>query len=366
MRRWAKLVALVAVWASASTVLLHVPGAQAVAPDATAWWWAFEDGLTTTPGRHPFDAGSLYVASHPEGPAGVAALRLALPDDNTVVQELVLTIDRRFSSPRDAPIPVRACPTNDAWATVEGGSLSTAPKADCSTGFTAGVVDGDNMRFAVGGLVRAGYLNIVLGPNETTTTATTPYNVPQPPSDPRFPKPPPTYPSTIPSHTETSPPTTAPFEVVFKKPTAEAIKLTTYTASEEGGGGEEEVANPFLDEGFAASIGIEPAPTSGTLLLPPPAPPAPSAPASGPSRRTAVRNLPPAANIVEEQERNPKVLMALVLTGLVLLYLGLLGGSGPLRRLPGPFGRVLPEPDGPVARGIGRFARPRERPPLRL
>jgi hypothetical protein len=156
--------------------------------------------------------------------------------------------------------------------------------------------------------------------------------------------------------------------VVFQKPDAASITVATYPRSQEGGEGEE-FSNPFLDEGFAASIGIDAAPAFYETALPPAVVANPTRPASGPSRHIPRQALPPTSPIAQEEEaRDPKVLMALVAAGLVLIYLGLLGGSGPLRRLPGPIGRVLPEPeaDGPVDRGIGRFARPRDHPPLKL
>lgn len=369
MRRWPMLLAAIAVWASAWSGF--VPAARAVPPETTGWWWFAAEG--TTPRNHAnLPPGSLFVAAQPqgtanptyqpEGAAAVSALRLAVADD-TSVGELVLTIDRSRTPPSQAPIAVQACPTNSAWQPAEGASLTAAPRGDCSTGLAFGIVDGDKVRFALGGLVRDGYLNVVVMPQETTTTVTTPYNVPQPPADPRFPPPPPTYPTTIPSATATTEPTTAPFEVVFVKPGPEAITVTTYPRGEEFGG--EEEFNPFLSAEFTASIGIAPPPYSAEFSVPPPIVNTPAPPAAGPSRRRG-RSLPPARNIVQEDVRDPKVLMAMVATGLVLLYLGLLGSSGPLRRLPGPIGRVLPEPEGPLNRGIGRFARPRERPPVRL
>lgn len=365
-RHWPRLTALAAAWASAAVLVLPAPGAQAVAPEATAWWWFGGEG--STPRNPGFAAGSLFVAAHAEGAAGVSALRLAVPDD-TVVRELILTVDRSSSPPKEAPIAVQACPTNSAWPAVEGGALSAAPRGDCSTGVSFGIVEGDKVRFGIGGLVRDSYLNIVLMPQETTTTATTPYNVPQPPS--QFP-PTNTWPSTIPhSQTATTEPTTAPFEVVFKKPDAASITVQTYPPSPDGGS-EEEFANPFLDADFAASIGIDPAPALGFDPAAAAAVAPPTPPASGPSRR--FRPSVPDGGfkpIVDDRARDPKMLMALVATGLVLIYLGLLGGSGPLRslqRLPGPIGRVLPEMEGEqeAARGIGRFARPRNRPPLKL
>ncbi|HVF75654.1 MAG TPA: hypothetical protein VM938_11450 [Acidimicrobiales bacterium] len=72
-------------------------------------------------------------------------------------------------------------------------------------------------------------------------------------------------------------------------------------------------------------------------------------------------------------ERTPQVVSAMVLVGLILMYLGLLQAPGHVPQLLGPFRRApvapsVPAPTvtGDLPRGIGRFARPRLGPAPKL
>lgn len=341
-RRWPALLGAITAWASAWAVLVPTSAAHAIAPDATGWWWPFEDNITQTPRQNPFP-NSLYVAADPERTSGkeaaVAAVRLVVPE-YTELHELVLVIDNSRSSPSTA-IAVQACPTNMYWTEEEAGAITNAPIGDCAAGSARGVVTdgGTKVRFAIGPLVKDGFLNIVLMPQKTT--ASTPF--------------------------------VAPFQVVFKKPDAGSISATTHPDPNPPPppgpppGGE-------LPPSFFEDPVLVPPSTGGPAFyesaLPPPAVAAPRAPASGPSRRIPVSDLAPGTRIVSEDERDRGVLLGLVLAGVVLVFLGVAGG-GAGRRVPrvlGPIGRVLPEMEGEreAARGIGRFARPRTRPPLRL
>lgn len=353
-RRWPALLGAMAAWASAWAVLIPAPAAQALAPDATGWWWLFEDTRSDTPRHHnTFGAGAMYVAAQPERTSGeetaVAALRLVVPDF-TELKELVLVIDDQRSSPRTS-IAVQACPTNMFWQEEEAGPIGSAPTGDCAAGSARGVVDADGKkaRFAVGPLVKDGFLNIVLMPQ---TAASTP------------------VPSTPAGAGPQKAGATAPFQVVFKKPDAGSISATTHPdpnpTPPPPPGGE---PPPFFEEPgpVLPSTG---GPAFYESALPPAAVAVSRAPASGPSRRIPVSDLAPGTRIVSDDERNRGVLLGLVLAGVVLVFLGLAGG-GAGRRVPrvlGPIGRVLPEMEGEreAARGIGRFARPRTRPPLKL
>lgn len=304
---------------------------RADAPEATAWWWAASGealGLPASP-PSPVDPGGLYVAGEPTGPAGKSALRLPVAD-NQAVGELVLVIDTDETTRQpkaQGDLGLEACMANRVWAPEEGGPLARAPACEPGAFAFGSVVEG-KVRFPVGGLVRNGMLNIVIQPTAGKV-----------------------------------------FQVAFEKPGADAIAVTTYPGPSDDGGppaGFEDFAG--FDAGAAFGVPVEPAVPSVVegLPLPSGAPAvAPTSPATGPSAEVPASLAPPPAGRASS-ERTPRVVSAVVLLGLILMYLGLLQAPGHIPQLLGPFRResvaaAVPAPVGPddLPRGIGRFARPR-------
>lgn len=364
------MVAAASLWSSA--FLLTTP-ARADAPDATGWWarWAVPTPSTPTtlgavplppPPSQPHEMrmvppGGLYVAAEPSSetqpppppggppppstpyqPVGVSAMRLAV-DDTMALGDLVLEIDVHPESGQrkvQGTPAIRACPAQYVWTPEEGGPIESAPPADCSTGLSfAGYADTE-VRIPVGGLVRDGMLNIVLEPMPTSA-----------------------------------------FQVVFKKPTDQSISVTRYPRADDVPDGFEEYVG--FDQGPAFESVVD---TSGSFAfgdLPLPLPPAvltPSTPpAAGPSRAVPASSLPNVRRL-PAPSRTPRVMAAMVLVGLMLIYLGLLQTPGRLPRLLGPFATVLPDrrdparrpsvPSAELPQGIGRFARVRTGPPPKL
>ena len=335
MRRLAGAMALVA-----GFVLVVGPGpVQAEAPEATAWWWAASPDALALPASapSPVEPGGLYVAGEPTGPAGKSALRVPV-DDNQAVDELVLVIDtdERTGQPKaQGDVAVEACAATRVWAPEEGGPMARAPACEPGSFAFGSVADG-KVRFRVGGLVRNGMLNIVIQPTLGKV-----------------------------------------FQVAFEKPGKDAIVMTTYAGQSDDGGapaGYEDFA--AFDPGAAFGVPVEPvAPPSVFEAVPLPTAPAavaPSAPATGPSVNVPASTVPPGARRAST-ERTPQVVSAMVLVGLILMYLGLLQAPGHIPQLLGPFRResvapAVPAPTaiGELPRGIGRFARPRLGPAPKL
>ena len=339
-RRFTALVGVVAAAASVGLMGVVAP-VEAAAPEATGWWWAAKPGGPTPPIQPPsppvVPAGGMYVASEPTDPVGLSAVRLTIPD-NAAVGDLVLKVDSMVGT-----AVVQACTTTTAWSPEEGGRLDAAPVPDCATGLAYGGLEADNtaMRFPVGGLVRNGVLNLVLMPQTTTTVAS-----------------------------QAVPPHTTPFQVVFEKPDDQAISMTVYE-SDTSESAEEELEDftAAFAEDLGGLIDTDAPPFYEELALPAPVTVAPSAPASGPSRTIPAAALPPRA---ERDNRASRIVAAVVFAGLLLTYLALMYVPGRLPpRLAGVMGRVVPVDmhggeEQAVARGIGRFARPRDHPPLKL
>ena len=361
MKRAASLVGALAVAASGFFVW-QAPAARAEAPEATGWWWrgapppapgALGPPVQSNSPRPQVPPGGLYVAGEgtyvsPPDPRipvppddyfvmGVSGLRLTV-GENAIVNDIVLEIDQDATG-RDkvqGTPAVRACVAQYLWTAEEGGRMETAPPSDCALGVSYGGAAGSKVAIPAQQLVRDGVLNIVLEPAAQSA-----------------------------------------FQVVFKKPGPQSITVSRFDA--DGGGGDGEVPNPIPFENFApdAGTGLDlggVGPSDPPLLYlggVPPAPPAPAsvAPpvASGPSRTVPAASTPEVGR--PRPDRPPRLVAALILTGLVLVYLGLLQG-GQLPPLPGPLGRWLPSGRSPAdavpLQGIGRFARIRSGEPPAL
>lgn len=360
MRRVSTLVGTLLL--ACSAVLAWPAPVRAEAPEATGWWW--KGAMPATPisqlsgpaqqnsPRPQVPPGGLYVAGEgtsasapdpripfPPGQYflfGVSGIRLTV-GDNAVVDEIVLEIDKDQAGRNKAegtPV-IRACVAQYLWTPTEGGSIDTAPPTECALGLSYSDLNGNFVRIPAQQLVREGVLNIVLEPAAQ-----------------------------------------AAFQVVFKKPGPTSLKVTRYEDGGSGGGGSGELPPiPVPVENFAPSTGgdfggggFDPSLSLGGLPAPLPAPAAVAPPpASGPSRSLPVASVPELGRV--RPDRPPRLVAALILTGLVLIYLGLLQG-GQLPGLPGPLGRWLPSGRGPAdevpLQGIGRFARARTGPPPAL
>lgn len=377
MKRALALVAAASLW---SSVFLLTTPATADAPDATGWWarWAVATPTAphtvTAPGvgqqvpvpqpppqpepTRVVPPGGLYVAAEPTSetqpppaplvgvqppgapyrPTGVSAVRLAV-DDTMALGELVLEIDVDPQSGQrkvQGTPAIRACPAQYVWTPEEGGPIESAPPADCATGLSFAVFTETEVRVPVGGLVRDGMLNIVLEPLPTSA-----------------------------------------FQVVFKKPSEQSIVVTRFPKGDDVPPGFEAYVGFDAGPAFETTTGTSGALAFGDFSLPPPlATLTPSGPpAAGPSRAVPASSLPVARRL-PLVSRTPRVVAAMVLVGLMLIYLGLLQQPGRLPRLLGPFATVLPNKrdterapallSAELPQGIGRFARVRTGPPPKL
>jgi hypothetical protein len=359
VRRLASLLGALAL-ASSAVLVWQAPAARAEAPEATGWWWRGSAPPTPIPQlsgpvqqgspRPQVPPGGLYVSGegtnvrppHPSIPApegehfefGVSGVRLTVGDD-AIVNDIVLEVDKDQAGQnkvQGTPV-IRACVAQYFWTPEEGGRMETAPPADCALGMSFGDLVDTTVRIPAQQLVRDGVLNIVLEPASQSA-----------------------------------------FQVVFKKPGPQSITVTRFESG--GGGGGEPPPNPIPTENFTfdvpgADLGtgsFDPGLSVGSLPTPLAAPAAVAAPPpSGPSRTVPVASLPDLGPV--RPDRPPRLVAALILTGLVLIYLGLLQG-GQLPPLPGPLGRWLPSGRGAAdevpLQGIGRFARVRSGPPPTL
>lgn len=363
-----------------SSVFLLTTPATADAPDATGWWarWAVATPSTpntvTPPGagqpvavpqppRQPEETrlvppGGLYVAAEPTSetqpppppgagvqppstpyrPTGVSAVRLAV-DDTMALGELVLEIDVHPESGQrkvQGTPAIRACPAQYVWTPEEGGPIDSAPPSDCANGLSFAAVTETEVRIPVGNLVRDGMLNIVLEPLPTSA-----------------------------------------FQVVFNKPTDQSIVVTRFPKGDDVPAGFEEYVGFDSGPAFETTTGTSGSFAFGDLSLPPPlATLTPSAPpAAGPSRAVPASSLPTMRRL-PLVSRTPRVVAAMVLVGLMLIYLGLLQQPGRLPQLLGPFASVLPNrrdaerrpavSPAELPQGVGRFARVRTGPAPRL
>lgn len=376
MRRALALLAAASLW---SSVFLLTTPAGADAPEATGWWARWTAATPATP--HTVTApgvgqqvsvpqppsqpeqtrlvppGGLYVAAEPTSetqpppaplvgvqapgapyrPTGVSAVRMTV-DDTMALGELVLEIDVHPGGQRkvQGTPAIRACPAQYVWTPEEGGPIESAPPADCASGLSFGVFAETEVRIPVGGLVRDGMLNIVLEPLPTSA-----------------------------------------FQVVFKKPSDQSIAVTRFPKGDDVPPGFEAYVGFDSGPAFEATTGTSGAFAFGDFSLPAPlatlTPPSP--PAAGPSRAVPASSLP-AARRLPLASRTPRLMAAMVLVGLMLIYLGLLQQPGRLPRLLGPFASVLPNrrdrdlapavPPSEWPQGIGRFARVRTGPPPKL
>ena len=377
---------LIAWWA-----VLLVPGARAEAPEATGWWSRTRitpipggvptqgdvsqlkpvPTVTTTPNTipalqtpTPVPPGGLYVAGEytrvdgsqvplellpnqvpvqevpdvdpPPQPVGISALRLFVGDD-AAVGDLVLEFAKMQAEGQELPVDnaqgtvaVQACVPAIVWTPEEGGPITSAPPADCSSGLAFGAVDGSTVRIPVGGLVRDGMLDVVLMPQAGSA-----------------------------------------FHAVFKKPGPKSLDVTHYPRSDDGG----EVEDlPFFPDVTCdcplGEVAVLPSVDAGGFLVTTTDPSlfTPRSPVPGRSRVLPGGDGTLIADSVAELSTWQKAMAGGVLAALGALYLFLLRtpNAGPLAIGPWAAKRREVEDPAEVPRGIGRFARPRTGPNPRL
>lgn len=345
MRRLAALAALAAALSVAPSSPL---GADAVGPDGQGWWnRAQQVPNFTVPAPPTVGPEDLHVAFDATGPAAISAVRIVLPssvDATNIGGVLTLVVAPRSASKATAA-KITACPAAKSWEPAQNGAWAKRPEADCATDRAPGVAaaDGSSMVFD-------------LGPGLATTPGV--FDVVLVPEGP------------------------APFSVTFARPGADSFEYEAPPVPESGDSGG---APAFSDEssplaGSSPGSGFDP--TFGATTDPLPAPPGELPRATTPEQGTATASneaaappvsLPAAvpAGILGDDGRSDRIFAVAVLFVLLAAWWWAGGGQARAPRLLGPFGaedrRLAPAtvrvgPD----KGIGRFARPRERPPRRL
>lgn len=311
---------------AAAVALVGLVPARADRPDATGWWSATQVG-PVLPVAQPtvVPPGGLYVAGSAAGTTAVSAVRFVVPEGSDLDGDLVVPVERAAGA-----VTVEACLVVPVWAPEQGGRLDAAPPANCTAGRSAATVaagpDGDVLRVPLGPVTVDGVVNLRLQPAPGSTA----------------------------------------FQLVTKAPGDQAF---TVTARPEPGEDAEEFESfepPVFDPGSPS--GFEPGPP---LSFEPLAPAAPVAPAPTVAPRPPAR--PRVANPAGQggdggwlSEGRIRFIAALVAADLAALYLWLLRSPSRGPRLLGPFGGAAPAAVATSVRGIGRFARTRSAPPVRL
>jgi hypothetical protein len=335
VRRIGALVAAVGL-TFAQTLLAAAP-ASAQGPDQVGWW----SEVQQAPGPLPVNAvtgNNLMVGNDPTGPNAVAAVRFTVPasidgasvDPSTVPATLTLHVTA--SSAVGNPV-VAACPILANWEPATGGSWASRPNYSCSPMVTAAFsTAGDTATFQLTPeLQRSGGLyDLALAP---------------------------------------APGKTDPFSVQFVPPGADALQLGAGSAP--AGGTDvapaEPAPAPVADSAAPSDVaaGAPLVDESPALALTP-------APADIPARSSppaANRLLPSPLRRVVSTSRGQQV-TALVLLGVIGLGLWWFGGQQTRApRLLGSLGEGVAVDDVGLyvaSGGIGRFSRPRTRPPPRL
>lgn len=312
--------------AAAIAVLLW-PGSAVHAdpPDQTGWWWKPQvTPLVPVPKPPSVPAGGLYVAADPSGPFGVAAVRYVAAKGSTVSR---LTL--RIASSQGL-VALRACPVEVVWASEEGGPITSVPPHDCMAGAVPGALDptGTSVAFEVGPLVQDGVLNVLLAPTASP----------------------------------------AAFQVAFDKPGDDAVAVSSESSTTET------TTMPAPEYSYLEGPAFsDTGPVFGGEAMTGPVAPAEAGPAATPpttaapaTPRRVFRPQP-----VSKATRDPdRVVAALVLVALAGAFMWVAERPARLPRMVGPMavlsgrgGRPVRHATSPVvARGIGRFRRPRTGP----
>lgn len=307
--------ALAATALSAAAIGLPAAAAQGEAPEV-GWWTANQIAGLPIGRAALVPPGGSQVASGSDGPVSVAAVRFPAGAGGAGYE-----VGIELGSDADTAAVV-ACPIVEAWEPVSGGPLADAPAWDCSLGEATGTVDPDAATVTwqlPAALVRDGAVDVILVPTDGAASFTLTMSAP---AD-----------DAVTSRSEPARTTTS------SPPRAGAPTGPTATTAAPG-----PTRAPVPVP--APPLGAGPAPTSSAPVgLPSPLPTTTVAPGS--DAELAVADVPAPSSTAG------RVLGALVLALVASAVAAL------VRRAP-----VVAPGATPDGRGVGRFVRRRDDPPL--
>lgn len=353
-----------------AVVLLPTTAAAAAEPEKAGWWNRLSAGglVAPAPTTQP---GDLRVASGDESPTAYAALLYPAPGSTSAALDLQIRPGSAVGTPE-----VVACPTlTTDWPEGENQPDDQAPEFDCDLGLAFGSPseDGTTLSFLLDGSTQTepGVWSLALVPQPGSTNGLFALDI-QKPGPEAF--------------------VAAPPEGVSEEPSGTAVEPEPFTPAPEsdvGGSGE-----AFFPEAFAPPPSLDSFDTGGTgsaetaplvaggdqAPLPEPAAPQPDVAAVAPGNPPVLLARP--AGVVEDLGSGRRLLGLLVLAGGSAAVGYAAGQQRPGPRLIGGRARALPATaavPGPAAgagpaavsqqeraRGIGRFAKTRDRAPRRL
>lgn len=160
MRRLALALAVAAVLAAQ---LVTSAPAQAIGPEAVAWWNIANAGIVAPPAPPDVAPGQLLVQGADAAPQAVAALRFTVAPVQTV-----RSLSVEMVSPPPVPPVLKACRIDGDFKPVENGPWAEVPRSDCAEQIV-GVVNGPAVTFdGVGRFVRDGRLSVIVLPVDPT------------------------------------------------------------------------------------------------------------------------------------------------------------------------------------------------------
>ena len=137
--------------------------AQAVGPEAVAWWNIANAGAIAPPAPPDVAPGQLLVQGAEAAQQAVAALRFTVAPEQTV-----RSLSVELVSPPPVPPVLKACRVDGDFKPVENGPWSEVPRSDCAEQIV-GVVNGPVATFdGVGRFVRDGRLSVIVLPVDPT------------------------------------------------------------------------------------------------------------------------------------------------------------------------------------------------------
>jgi len=338
MRVW-RLVPVMGALICQTLVLGTAPaGAATVGPDQQGWWSEAQPSPPVPPlPVNTVTGTNLQVGNDPSGPDAVAAVRYTVPgtvdgipvDPSTVPATLTLKVapNTAVGTPT-----VVACPVLGSWQPAQGGDWAAKPAYSCAASTPATLsTDGQTATFALTTVLqaRAGVYDLALVPD---------------------------------------PANQLPFQVQFLAPGGDSLTLGSGAASLSA----VTEPPPPLDLGPGLDTGtVGPLPETTPFVSAPLSEPVTPPPATAAARQPTVALRPEAPALIGHisSKRAQRAVALGVLLAMVAAVWWF--GGQPVRspRLLGPLGgRGGAATPGVYVRagGIGRFARPRAKPPTRL